>query len=125
MPPRRIYYDGDCGLCHAFVRFVLRHDHAARFRFAPLDRWPGPHPRPRETVVVIDPSGGILTRSAAVIYVLEEIGWRTTARLLQAIPAALRDWGYALIARLRRRLFPRPSQVCPVLDPRLRARFDL
>ena len=31
-----VLYDGVCGLCNGFVRFVLRRDTAARFVFAPL-----------------------------------------------------------------------------------------
>ena len=36
--PDTIYYDGHCGLCHGFVKFVLTHDIEQRFRFAPLDK---------------------------------------------------------------------------------------
>ena len=33
-----VYYDGHCGLCHRFVRFLLAEDRRGRaFRFAPLD----------------------------------------------------------------------------------------
>ncbi|MBI3725962.1 DUF393 domain-containing protein, partial [bacterium] len=32
----RIFFDGGCGLCHGFVRFVLAEDRAGAFRFAPL-----------------------------------------------------------------------------------------
>jgi|SRR5271166_1307607 len=31
-----LLYDGVCGLCNRFVRFILRHDRQAIFRFAPL-----------------------------------------------------------------------------------------
>jgi hypothetical protein len=31
-----VFFDGECGLCHAFVKFVVRHDPAAQFLFAPL-----------------------------------------------------------------------------------------
>ena len=33
---RVVLFDGECGLCAASVRFILRRDPAARFRFAPL-----------------------------------------------------------------------------------------
>ena len=31
-----VFYDGHCGFCHLNVRFLLAVDHAAIFRFAPL-----------------------------------------------------------------------------------------
>ena len=31
-----VLYDGVCGLCDRFVQFILRHDPAARVRFAPI-----------------------------------------------------------------------------------------
>ena len=31
-----IYYDGDCGLCHLAVRFILRVDSKSNFYFSPL-----------------------------------------------------------------------------------------
>jgi predicted DCC family thiol-disulfide oxidoreductase YuxK len=31
-----LFYDGECGLCHAAVKFVLKHDKKKAFRFAPL-----------------------------------------------------------------------------------------
>ena len=31
-----LFYDGHCGLCHSAVKFVLKHDRRALFRFAPL-----------------------------------------------------------------------------------------
>ena len=39
------------------------------------------------------------------------------------VPRALRDALYDAFARVRRRLFPRPEQACPVLPEPLRARF--
>ena len=34
--PEMIFYDGHCGLCHRFVKFVLKRDRQGRFHFAPL-----------------------------------------------------------------------------------------
>ncbi|PKN39805.1 MAG: hypothetical protein CVU63_14125, partial [Deltaproteobacteria bacterium HGW-Deltaproteobacteria-20] len=36
-PPPIVLFDGECGLCHASVRFVVERDDRALFRFAPLD----------------------------------------------------------------------------------------
>ncbi|MEZ6020031.1 MAG: DCC1-like thiol-disulfide oxidoreductase family protein [Planctomycetota bacterium] len=34
--PDLVLYDGECGLCHGAVRFLLAEDTTARFRLAPL-----------------------------------------------------------------------------------------
>ena len=31
-----VFYDGDCGLCDRFVRWMLRRDRGHHYRFAPL-----------------------------------------------------------------------------------------
>ena len=121
MQPGRIYYDGECGLCHGFVRFVLKHDKHAKFRFAPLGDARGPI----DTVIVRDASGRMLTRSAAVIHVLEAIGWSVTARLIRMFPRPMRDWGYDWVARVRKRIFPKPEGSCPLVSAELRSRFEL
>ena len=36
--PETIFYDGGCGLCHRFVRFVIKRDpDGTLFRYAPLE----------------------------------------------------------------------------------------
>ena len=36
MPTTLVFYDGVCGLCDGFVRFLLKRDRDARFKFAAL-----------------------------------------------------------------------------------------
>jgi len=40
------------------------------------------------------------------------------------VPQGMRDLGYNGIARVRHRLFRRPTDACPVTPPELRARFE-
>ncbi len=131
--PDLVFYDGACGLCHASVRFALRHDaDGSRLRFAPLGgaAWraaaAGEAP-PSGTVVVVAADGRTFVRSAAVARLLERLGggWAALAALLGAVPAPLRDAAYDVVARLRRRLRPPPADACPTPAPRLRARLDL
>lgn len=135
MPPAaRIYYDGSCGLCHRFVRFVLTRDAGGEaFRFAPIDgetfraRIPEDRrPLLPDSVLVDAGDGALLARSDGVIAVLRRLPspWPRVGRLLGGLPRPLRDLGYDAVAKLRRRLFPRPSESCPVGDPELRSRFD-
>ena len=129
-----VFYDGGCGLCHRAVRFALTRDiDGARFRFAPLG---GEAFRRRipaavraglpDSLVALTPDGTLLTRSAAVLHVMERVGgpWRIIGKLLALVPRGIRDAGYDGVAGMRRRLFERPGDPCPVTSPELRARFE-
>jgi predicted DCC family thiol-disulfide oxidoreductase YuxK len=129
-----IFYDGHCGLCHRAVKFVLKHDHSENtFRFAPLQGETIQSHIPAErraslpnTFVVLTRDGTLLMRSNASLHILERLGggWRSLASILRVIPRALRDLMYDFVARIRYRLFGRRDDLCPVVPPNLRARFD-
>jgi predicted DCC family thiol-disulfide oxidoreductase YuxK len=128
-----IYYDGHCGLCHRWVRFLLAADPDGRwFRFAPL------HGRTfqakvaesaraglPDSVVVQSADGLLLVRSAAIVHVLQRLGggWAALGVAIRLIPSALRDGLYDWIARVRYRLFARQADICPVMSAELRKRF--
>ena|SRR5437868_1338911 len=128
-----IFYDGNCGLCHATVRFVAARDKAAAFQFAPLRGETFQKLIPQEiraglpdSIVLRRSSGELLTRSAAVIYILSRLspGWQVAAKIVRAVPGVLRDWGYDLVARMRRKVLAPPKNICPVLPEGLRDRFE-
>jgi len=130
----RIFYDGHCGLCHGFVRFVLAKDGPGLFRFAPLDSDTFRATVPEasranlgDSIVVLTADRNLLTRSAAVLHVLRRLGglWQFLAGLIRWIPVAACDWLYDQIARIRHRLFRRPQDSCPIVPSYLRDRFDL
>jgi predicted DCC family thiol-disulfide oxidoreductase YuxK len=132
----RLFYDGGCGLCHHTVQFLIAEDPEGRlFRFAPLGSRAFVEAIPDESVrhglpdsVVIRTSNGkVLYRSAAAIHVLHRLGgyWRFAAWIGQAAPGALLDAVYDGIARIRHKLFRKPSDVCPLMPKDLRTRFDL
>jgi predicted DCC family thiol-disulfide oxidoreductase YuxK len=132
--PALLLYDGTCGFCHAWVQRVLAADVGGRqFRFAPLQ---GETAAARlseaqrsevgDSMVVITPEGAILSRSTAALYVGRQIGgwWGLFAGVAGLVPAALRDASYDAVARIRHRLAAKPKEVCPILPPDLRRRFD-
>jgi len=141
LPPRaatagaRIFYDGQCGLCHRWVRFVLAEDHASvPLHFAPLasDTFQSALPASRraalpESVVVHTADGVVLTRSAALLYVLQHLGglWQVLGLCARVLPVALRDRLYDGVAERRYGLFAKPSGTCPLLPEHLRARFEV
>jgi predicted DCC family thiol-disulfide oxidoreductase YuxK len=130
----RVYYDGSCGLCHHTVRLLALRDSAARLRFAPLNgatfvQETRPDERaglPDSLVVRAAPGQPLLVRSRAVALALRELrgGWGVLGRVLGWIPAPLADLGYRCVAALRRRLFAAPRGACPLLPPKVLARFD-
>ncbi|XAL98735.1 DCC1-like thiol-disulfide oxidoreductase family protein [Phycisphaeraceae bacterium D3-23] len=128
-----IFYDGQCGLCHRWVKRVLASRGAAeRFVFSPLqgdfigtrlsedERAALP-----DSVVVQTHDGKVLTRSSAVLYVMRRLGGLrgVLAVVGHVVPRPLRDLVYVGVAKMRSRLSARPDTVCPMMPPEHRARF--
>src|ERR1700693_139433 len=105
MPHPILLYDGVCGLCNRLVQFILRRDRKAIFRFASLQSpfsarilaRHGARPTDLDTVYVVLnhelPGESLLSRSAAAIFVLQQLGGlcRAAAFLVQLLPKSLRD----------------------------------
>jgi len=122
-----LVYDGVCGLCNRFVRFILRRDRNAAFRFASLQSpfaarilsRHGINPTDLDTVYVVINhellDECLLSRSDASLFVLHQLGgfWRPTAALLQLLPKFLREPAYNAVARHRYRIFGR-LDTCPL-----------
>jgi predicted DCC family thiol-disulfide oxidoreductase YuxK len=129
-----LFYDGECGVCHLAVRFLLWADPEGEVRFAPLGgesfhrRIPADERRTLpDSLVLVTTDGRILTRSTAVLALLDGMGglWRVAGWLVRLVPRPLADVVYDGIARIRKRLAPKPSGACPVVAEPLRSRFDV
>ena len=133
MQPEWIFYDGTCGFCHRWIRFVLAIDKRGElFRFAPrtgttftamipaVVREPLP-----PSIVVLATDGRVMTRSAAVLHILERLGgaWTYLALAASIVPCSLRDSIYGIVARVRHRFFRAPEGLCPTVEPELMKRF--
>jgi len=132
--PEILFYDGHCGLCHRAVKFVLKHDKSGNaLRFAslegttfqsavPLDQ----RARLPHSIVVLTEDGSVLVRSDAFLHILGRLGgrWKPLAGVLAVIPRPVRDLTYDFIARIRYRIFGKRDDLCPIVPPELRARFD-
>ena len=105
-----LFYDGDCGICRGAAGFTAKRDASHLIHFAPLGGVTFKRLVPLDlrtglpdSLVVLTPGGGLLTRSGAVIHLLHRMGpiWRLAGLLLTWIPIRLRDWIYDQVARRR------------------------
>jgi predicted DCC family thiol-disulfide oxidoreductase YuxK len=130
IPDNLILFDGVCNLCSALVQFVIRHDPAAKFRFAAIQseiggeifQSHGLDPADLQTFVFVS-NGQVFLRSDAAIEVVSRFGgaWRIF-RIFRFVPKVLRDAIYSFIARNRYRWFGR-KEVCMVPTPEISERF--
>lgn len=126
-----ILFDGDCSMCSAVVRFVLRRDPSpGQFRFASLQSDAGQrlleaHRLPTgefDSFVLID-HGTVSLRSSAALGVVRRLGFPWSLLAIGVIvPRPLRDALYRWVARNRYRWFGR-LESCMVPAPEDAERF--
>ena len=115
-----VFFDGDCGLCHSFVRWVVQRDVDEVFWFAPLEgetakrlhtsevTWP----QDLDSIIIWTPTRPADARAAwysdGVFMVLAHLPrpWRWLG-VFRYVPRGLRDVVYRMVARARYRLFGR------------------
>jgi predicted DCC family thiol-disulfide oxidoreductase YuxK len=112
LPGPVVLYDGECGLCHRSVKFLLARDRQQLW-YAPLQgetaaRLRAAHPEipaTLESVVLVD-GGRVHLRSKAFLYGARYLTrpWRW-AYHLRWLPAFLLDLLYRVIARIRYRVW--------------------
>ena len=106
-----VLYDGMCGFCGRFVRFVRRRDGRGTLGFEHLQSDSGKRilearggdPQALDTMYVVDGQGQLLARSTAVVFVLRCLGWPWPWMGVMAgvLPLRLRDAAYDQVARNR------------------------
>ena len=131
-----LLYDGVCGLCNRFVRFVLEREAGPgeRLRFAALQSEFAREALARHGIdagdldslfVLPDGRGEAppLARARAALFVVARLRrpW-SWLRVLGVLPTPLLDLGYRLVARYRYRLFGR-SDRCELPRPGWAERF--
>ncbi|MCB0318521.1 MAG: DUF393 domain-containing protein [Bdellovibrionales bacterium] len=129
--PELIFYDGECGLCHRWVKFVLSEDpYGERFQFATLqskafERVSKDLSENVDSIVLTKTDGKSLIKSSAIVHILKSLGglWLLTSWVLFLIPKFIRDFAYEIIAKIRYSLFKKPNDACPLMPPELRRRF--
>jgi predicted DCC family thiol-disulfide oxidoreductase YuxK len=117
--PDLIIFDGQCHLCAGSVQFILKHESAPHYLFAPVQSTTGAQsmlkhgldPSDVNTFLVIEDDLAF-TRSDAALRIARRLRlpWRLLV-VLALVPRPLRNWGYNLVASNRYRWFGR-SQEC-------------
>lgn len=125
-----IVFDGHCIFCSGWVRFILKQDRQARFRFiaaqTPLGdalyRHYGLDTRDYETNMLLS-RGRAYVKSEATIRMLAGLGFPwSLATLFRIIPLGLRDAVYGFVARHRFKIAGRRAS-CYLPTAEERARF--
>jgi predicted DCC family thiol-disulfide oxidoreductase YuxK len=123
-----ILYDGVCIFCSRWIQFVAKRDTDRRFRFTPIQsdygsrlaRHFGIDPADPDTNAVIHGGVAYLKSDAALTVLSALPGWQWV-HVLFAVPKALRNPVYSLIATNRYRIFGK-AEACIVPDAAMRAR---
>lgn len=114
-----LLYDGECGLCNALMRFMLRRDRRGVLLFAPLQgatgqaflKARGLDTEDFDSLVFIEdsrrPGTAYFMRTAGALRAMAQLGgvWRPLAGLLSIVPSSWSDVLYKAVARTRYRLF--------------------
>jgi predicted DCC family thiol-disulfide oxidoreductase YuxK len=115
-----IAFDGECGLCSRWVRFVLARDARRRFRFtsnrsntgAAIFRESGQTILDPGSMIYIDRDNRRYEKSDAAIRICNDLGGVLRLALIaNLMPRRLRDACYDFVARNRYRLFS-ADEVC-------------
>ena len=132
-----VLFDGVCNFCDSSVNFVIRHDRAGYFKFAPLQSDEGiklanefgigrneavGEGVPIDSVILLE-NGKVFTHSRATLEIARKLGlpWSLVYAFI-VVPPGIRDYFYKLFARYRYRLFGR-KDLCMLPTPDVRARF--
>lgn len=137
-----LLFDGVCNFCDSSVNFVIAHDSANYFKFAPLQSEAGRELAdkfgirfegnienkeddgavPIDSVILIE-GDKAYTHSTAALRIARRLdGIWSWAYAFIIVPAFIRDFFYRLFARYRYRLFGK-KDFCMMPTPELKQRF--
>jgi len=128
--PSVLLFDGDCVFCNGVVRFIVKRDPRAIFRFASLQSETGRRltaqcglPEETDSVVLIEGGRGYIKSEAALRVLLRLRGVWPLLYAFKALPLRWRDAAYDAFAARRYRWFGRQSEACALPDPKVRSRL--
>ena len=125
-----VLFDGICNLCNSGVRFIIKHDKKAIFKFAALQSELGEKlltnyqldTKSMDSFVYIQ-QGKAYIKSTAALKIAKELkrGWQLFY-LFIIVPTIIRDGVYSFVAQNRHRWFGK-KESCMIPTPALKARF--
>ena len=120
-----IYYDGECGLCHLAVRFILRVDSKSKFYFSPLSNLDN-NLKDIDSII-LKKGNKVFYEGQAIIMIFESIdnNWNYLAKVLNLIPINLLDTAYRWVSRNRAKISVKKVSSCPIVPSYYQKRFIL
>ena len=120
-----IYYDGECGLCHLAVRFILRVDSKNKFYFSPLSNLD--NNLKNIDSIILKKGNKVFYEGQAVIMIFENIdnNWNYLAKVLKLVPINLLDAAYRWVSRNRAKVSVKKVSSCPIVPRYYQKRFIL
>ena len=120
-----IYYDGECGLCHLAVRFILRVDSKSKFYFSPLSNLD--NNLKNIDSIILKKGNKVFYEGQAVIMIFENIdnNWNYLAKILKLVPINFLDKAYRWVSRNRARVSVKKVSSCPIVPSYYQKRFIL
>lgn len=117
-----VLFDGVCGLCNKFVRYVIARDKRDVFRFVSLESEFGKQVAEHigidtskvDSILLYEPGVAYYYKSQAVTQIMRSLhGLFTPATLLRILPTPLADSAYDFVAKNRYKWFGK-SEHCPM-----------
>ena len=120
-----IYYDGECGLCHLAVKFILRVDSKSKFYFSPLSNLD--NNLKNIDSIVFKKENKVFYEGQAIIMIFENIdnSWNYLAKVLKLIPINVLDTAYRWVSRNRAKISVKKVSSCPIVPSYYQKRFIL
>ena len=120
-----IYYDGECGLCHLAVRFILRVDSKNNFYFSPLSNLD--INLKNIDSIILKRGNKVFYEGMAIIMIFENIdnNWNYLAKVLKLIPINVLDTAYRWVSRNRAKISVKKISSCPIVPSCYQKRFIL
>jgi len=125
-----IIFDGVCNLCEYSVKFIVKHDRQARFKFVSaqsergkvLQRLYGVDTLQDGTVILLK-NGQVYVKSDAAVEIAKDLDglWRFL-HVFKFIPKPVRDFIYSIISKNRYRWFGNKNE-CLLPDNNIKERF--
>ena len=118
-----IYYDGECGLCHMAVKFILRVDSKNKFYFSPLSNFD--NNLKNIDSIILKSGDKVFYESQAIIMVFENIdnNWNYLAKVLKIFPINVLDIAYRWVSRNRTKISVKEVSSCPIVPGYYKKRF--